>query len=330
MLTRRAFLGGTATLLAVPVAAAGTELTVGDRQFLVGGKPDFLLGISYYAGLGAPESFVNADLAEMKRRGFNWLRIWATWDAFEHDVAAVDGEGAAREPYLSRLKALVGQLDKLGMIVDVTLSRGQSAAGVGRLLTHAAHRRAVETVVTTLKPWRNWYLDLSNERNIGDKRFTSIKELTALRERVRELDPARLVTASHGGDIEPSALRAYVQEVKVDFITPHRPRDPQSPRQTEATTRKYHAQMSALGRVVPVHYQEPFRRGYTDWAPSAEDFAADLAGARAGGAAGWCFHNGSERGRPDQRPRRSFDLREQRLFDQLDAEERKALERLHP
>lgn len=328
MLTRRALLGGTASLLAVPAAAAATELTVGDRRFLIGGKPVFLLGISYYGGLGAPGSFVNADLAEMPRRGFNWLRVWATWDGFENDVAAVDGEGAAREPYLAGLQALVDKLDKLGMVADVTLSRGQSASGAGRLLSHPAHRRAVETLVTALKPWRNWYLDLSNERNIGDKRFTSIRDLAALRERVRELDPARLVTASHGGDIEPSALRAYVLEVKVDFITPHRPRDPQSPRQTEAKTREYYSQMAALGRVVPVHYQEPFRRGYTDWAPSAEDFAADLAGARAGGAAGWCFHNGSERGRPDQRPRRSFDLREQRLFEQLDAEERKTLERL--
>lgn len=41
-----------------------------------------------------------------------------------------------------------------------------------------------------------------------------------------------------------------------------------------------------------------------------------------GGAAGWCFHNGDRRDTPDHRPRRSFDLRERPLFEQLDEQER--------
>lgn len=39
-------------------------------------------------------------------------------------------------------------------------------------------------------------------------------------------------------------------------------------------------------------------------------------------AAGWCFHNGDQRERPDGRPRRSFDLRETSLMEQLDEIER--------
>jgi len=81
--------------------------------------------------------------------------------------------------------------------------------------------------------------------------------------------------------------------------------------------------MKVLGRLVPVLYQEPFRRGYAAWEPRAEDFLDDLQGARAGGAAGWCFHNGLQRDTPEREPRRSFDLRSRRLFDQLDAEELK-------
>lgn len=326
-LTRRGLLGGAAALLAQPAAAA-TQFTINEGQFRVQGKPTFLLGISYYGALGARDSFVREDLAEMRRRGLNWLRVWATWDAFDNDVSAVDREGAAREPYLSRLKRLLGQLDRLGMIADVTLSRGESAAGVGRLFTHAAHQRAVETLVTALRPWRNWYLDLANERNIRDKRYASLEELQALRKRVRQLDPTRLVTASHGGDIDAATLRAYVRDVELDFVTPHRPREPGSPGQTETQTRQYRERLSQSGRVVPVHYQEPFRRGYASWNPTAEDFAKDLAGARSGGTAGWCLHNGDERDRPDHRPRHSFDLREQRLFDQLDEVEMTALQRI--
>src|SRR5262249_53597100 len=48
-------------------------------------------------------------------------------------------------------------------------------------------------------------------------------------------------------------------------------------------------------------------------------------GALAGGAAGWCWHNGDGRAAKDGRPRRSFDLREKRLFEQLDEEEGSAL-----
>ena len=78
--------------------------------------------------------------------------------------------------------------------------------------------------------------------------------------------------------------------------------------------------------MVPVHYQEPFRRGYGQWEPATADFVTDLRGSLAGGAAGWCFHNGGQRTSPDNQPRRSFDMRQQRLFDQLDEEERKVVE----
>jgi hypothetical protein len=176
-----------------------------------------------------------------------------------------------------------------------------------------------------LKEYRNWYLDLSNERNIRDPRYTSFEDLQQLREAVRRIDPQRLVTASHAGDIHRDELREYLLTVKVDFISPHRPRHAESPKQTEAKSRQYLAEMKELGRVVPLHYQEPFRRDFGRWQPTAEDFITDLRGAKAGGAAGWCFHNGDQRAQPDGQPRRSFDLREKRMFEQLDEEERKML-----
>jgi hypothetical protein len=84
--------------------------------------------------------------------------------------------------------------------------------------------------------------------------------------------------------------------------------------------------MKQLDHTAPIHYQEPFRRGYTKWEPTAGEFLADLRGAVEGGAAGWCFHNGSQRGAEGGRPPRSFDLSEKRLFEQLDAQERKVVE----
>lgn len=133
-----------------------------------------------------------------------------------------------------------------------------------------------------------------------------------------------MITASQAGDISAVELRDYLEIVQVDFISPHRPRNGESPHQTAEKTQEYHDQMQEIGKVVPVHYQEPFRRSFGNWQPNAEDFLADLRQAIKGGAAGWCFHNGDTRKADDGRPRRSFDMRESegRMFDQLDEDER--------
>ena len=303
----------------LPTTALGIEGT----QFTLNGKPSFLRGLSYYGALGASEEILQSDFANMNRCGFNWIRVWATWDSFTNDVSAVDAQGYPREPYFSRLKKLLIRCDRQEMVMDITLSRGST-----HLQTLAAHLHAVETLVTALRPYRNWYLDLSNERNIRDKRYTSFGDLAELRKLVRDLDPSRLVTASHGGDISRADLKQYLENARLDFISPHRPREPESSAQTDPKTREYLQWMKELGRLAPVHYQEPFRRGYATWQPTAPDFLADAQNARRSGAAGWCFHNGDQRTSPDGQPRRSFDLREKPLFDQLDEEERKAVEGL--
>ncbi|HWB08916.1 MAG TPA: hypothetical protein VG826_06820 [Pirellulales bacterium] len=307
-----------------------TVLGIDGPRFTLNGRPEFLLGASYYGGLGARDDTRQVDFDKLPQCGFNWIRVWATWAAFGQDVSAVEPTtGEPRQPYLQTLQKLVGDCDQRGVVVDVTISRGKSGSAPTRLPTHESHRQAVRTVVEALRPYRNWYLDLSNERNIGDSRHASTDELRDLRQLARRLDPDRLVTASHGGDIGDNELRAYLKDVGVDFIAPHRPRDAASPTQTEAKTRDYLKAMRDLGRVVPVHYQEPFRRGYdSGWQPSADDFSTDLAQARAGGAAGWCFHNGDQRDGSDSRPRRSFDLSKQSLFEQLDADELRFIERL--
>jgi len=312
---------------------AGTVLAVEGTHFLVNGKPCFLLGISYYGGLGAPEESIREDLDDARRYGFNWLRVWATWAAFGNDVSAVGTDGRPREPYLGKLKWLAAECDRRGMVVDITLTRGRkspSGPTGGWVADLASHERAVETLVTALESQRNWYLDLANEHDVRDGRFVPASEVKALRELVRRLDPTRLVTCSFGGhDLDEKELREQFVNIGLDFVTPHRPRTTESPRRTEAQTRTALPVLRRLGRPTPVHYQEPFRRGYGDWQPAAEDFLTDLRGAITGGAAGWCFHNGSQNGAPADRPRRSFDLRDKRLFEQLDKEELKFIAEAH-
>lgn len=305
------------------VAMAATQLGVRDTQFTLNGKPKFLLGISYYGALGAPEQFIKQDLDDMESCGFNWLRVWATW---RDGITVVDKKGQPQQPYWDKLNWLAAECDRRGIVVDVTLSRGLS----GFLESFEAHLRAVEVLVTHLKPYRNWYMDLANERNIRDARFVDFNELQALRDAVKRLDTKRLVTASQGGDISLDELREYLLTARVDFVCPHRPRHPDSPKETQAKSRQYLSWMKKIGRIVPVHYQEPFRRGYQPqrWEPPAEAFLIDLKQAIAGGAAGWCLHNGDQGNDPGGNPHRSFDMRQKRLFQQLDDQEQKFLKQI--
>jgi hypothetical protein len=326
-------LQGGSSLLSAGLPAAGvspkphTILAIQGTRFTLNGRPTFLLGFSYYGALGAPEDFIRKDLDDLQRLGFNWLRVFATWDAFDNVISAVDAKGNPREPFFAKLKWLVAECDSRGMVVDITLARQQTErvenAG-GMIPNLSAHRQSVKTLVEALKAHRNWYLDLANERDVGDARFVGLKELKNLRDQARTLDPARLVTASFGGhDLSEKDVRDALLTVGLDFLSPHRPRHAGSPGETKAQTRASLAIMKRIGRLAPVHYQEPFRRGYGRWQPKADDFVADVRGALTGGAAGWCFHNGGQRGAPDERPRRSFDMRRKRLMDQLDAEERR-------
>ncbi len=318
--------------LVSPRAVGGTTLGIDGTRLTIDGKATFLLGFSYYGALGASESSVRQDLDDAQRDGFNWLRVWATWNSFGQDVSAFDAVGAPRQPFMDHLKWLVAECDRRGLIVDVTLARGsvqgQSAIG-GGLPDFDAHRRAVTSLVTELRPWRNWFLDLANEHDIRDFRYVSAQEISQLRACVQEIDRDRLVTASCGGhDLDEVSLRRALLTEELDFITPHRPRHAASPGETESVTRAMLETMKQIGRVVPVLHQEPFRRGFSAWEPSADDFLTDLRGAVAGGAAGWCFHNGSQRDVPDGQPRRSFDMSGRRLYDQLDPEERRMLHQL--
>jgi hypothetical protein len=298
-----------------------TELGKDLTHFTIDGRRTFLLGISYYAALGARDEFIAKDLDDIQRDGFNWIRVWATWAAFTNNVSAVDSYGGPREPFLTRLEKLVQECDRRGIIVDITFSRENGTTVGPRLQRLEQHERAVRTIVERLRPLRNWYLDLGNERNIRDARHVPFEDLKRLREVVRERDPKRLVTASHSSDDESFAndIQTYLREVKVDFLSQHRPRGQGTAEQTASATKLYSDRMTALGVIAPIHYDEPFRRGYTKgWEPAAADFLRDLRGAIESGAAGWCFHNGAQVGPQDGRPRRSFDLSEERLYDQLD------------
>ena len=56
-------------------ASEPTVLGIDGARFTINGTPTFLLGISYYGALSAPEDSVRRDLDDLERHQFNWLRI---------------------------------------------------------------------------------------------------------------------------------------------------------------------------------------------------------------------------------------------------------------
>ena len=140
------------------------------------------------------------------------------------------------------------------------------------------------------------------------------------------------MTASFGAhDLTRNDVLGALKAADLDFLAVHRPRDQRSPQQTDEQTQLLRDLVNRMNWGAPIHYQEPFRRDFGAWQPTAADLLTDLQGARDGGAAGWCLHNGAANGaagvvvRGDQ-----FDLRNQSLIDQLDAEELEVLRAMHP
>ena len=146
-----------------------TVLGIQGTRFTHQRQADLSAGHQLLRRPGAPEAFLRRDLDDLQRHGFNWLRVWATCGLFDQDISVVDARGRPREPLLGKLRGIVAECDRRGLVVDVTLTRAKTTPGWG-LPDLEAHQRAVEAVVTALKEYRNWYLDLANERDVRDER----------------------------------------------------------------------------------------------------------------------------------------------------------------
>jgi len=309
---------GASVACCAPVSAATLGITADGRYFTIDGAPTYLLGVSYYGAqtISTPE-FVTQDLDDMVARGFNWIRVWSTWDATDTgsgDCSVLTPAGAVREPYMTRLKTLIAECNNRGMIVDVSMCRG--SGGPNNLAEHLAY---AQILATHLASYPNVYFDIANECDVQDSRYVPPSEITQIVARCKQYKPGVLCTASQGATSASDLYNKYIA-TGCDFMAPHLCRDQGCAAQTYGTVANFITWMGQYGRRMPVQLQEPFRRGYGSYNPVLNDFLTDCAGGKDAQAAGWCFHNGWNNG---SRPYRCFDMRdgEGRLFAQIDSEE---------
>lgn len=319
------------SILLTAASSASFSATLGitddGRNFTIDRKPVFFYGISYYgADSIATPSFLTDDLDDMVKDGINWVRVWAYWKVDEENVSVTDRDGNIREPYMSRLKNVISESNKRDIIIDVTLGRGDDPFPGNQ----EQHLACIKTIASELLPYRNVYIDIGNERDIRDARYVSYEDMGALISAAKQIDPERLCTAS-GVPNSKDDMRKYLETGHCDFICPHLGRERGSSSKTIARVNQLIGWMKELGVRVPVHLQEPFRRGYGNYQPVSDDFVRDASGAKIAGAAGWCLHNGTEQSSKDQRPFRSFLMNntEGRLYKQLDSDESDALTKLY-
>ncbi|MBI4873133.1 MAG: hypothetical protein HY822_00725 [Acidobacteria bacterium] len=245
-----------AAILFLSASAGAREIAVTGTHFALDGKPFPYTGVSFFNAIYNPSFNQSSEerwkwIEKFQRYGINVLRVWAQWDSKRGFVDACSEctlyypDGRLRQDRVERLKQILTDADRAGMVVQLALFARESWNEKIRLEPAAADR-AVAGLTRELKPWRNLTFQVWNE--FSDRVLDHVKT-------IRAGDPARLVTNSPGfaGDLgDPAQNRA------LDYLTPHTSR--QTAGKTWDIAPKEIAYLLALYRK-PVVDDEPARTG---------------------------------------------------------------------
>ena len=188
-------LAGIMLIAAAPLPAAGPTLSVSGTTLQLDGRPAFLLGASLFDALGRTPPR-DQDLDALKSWGVTIVRAWAHW---HEPIYGADGALTAQGQ--ARLSALSTRLSSRGLVLELVLLRpGQLPGQPYALFASAEARlRAVDAVTTALRDSRHVMFDLYNEHDHPDG-SVSHAELRVMRDRVKAIDPQRVVTVSSTGN----------------------------------------------------------------------------------------------------------------------------------
>ena len=284
------------------------------------------MGVSLFDALGstAPR---DQDLDVLKSWGVNLVRVWAHW----HEAVYLP-DGTLSEPGRTRLVQLATRLESRGLMFELVLLRPGQLPGqpFALFVSESARVKAVESIANALRAFRNVVFDLYNEHDHADGPI-SHGAARVLRDRVKAIDKARLVTISSteyhfmsaNGEVAAAGARNLRDEaglgpeaVGVDLVAAHLPRTEDWAAATGGRVRALRSVLDRAGRSVPIYLNEERR---ADGAKSlgADHYARAIAEARAAGAAGWLFHTSA-----------GFELGKKPFLDALSPDERAGLARL--
>jgi hypothetical protein len=274
-------------------------VTVSGTAFHVDGRQTFLLGVSLFDALGSTPPR-DRDLDQLVEWGVRIVRVWAHW--LEPIYQA---DGALTAQGRTRLLTLTNRLRARGQILELALLKPGQLPGQGSAIfpTEAARVRAVQAITSALREHRNVIFDLYNEH---DHPGGPISHAAArvLRDAVKAIDPARLVTISSTGghlvsaasQVGPGEERNLREEagtgpdaVGVDIVAPHFPRTDDWAAATGVRIAAVRAVLDKMGRALPIYLNEE-RRSDERVALDPAAYRDAFAKARQAGAAAWLFH----------------------------------------
>jgi hypothetical protein len=323
----------TMAVAAVAVVVRGAEsarttpaLTVAGQALQIDGRVAFLPGISLFDALG-PTPPRDQDLDAIKSWGVKIVRVWSHWN-----VPIYEADGTLTASGDRRLIQLVQRLQSRGLILELVLLRPGQLPGqpFAVFASESARLRSVESITIALREYGNVLFDLFNEHDHGDGPITHVA-LRILRDKVKALDPDRLVTVSSteyhliGGDgrVGEHQARNLREEagtdagaVGVDVVAMHFPRTKDWAASTAGRVQALRSSLDLIDRRLPIYLSEE-NRASGDVRLPADEYRRAIAGAREAGAAGWVFHTDA-----------GFELRKQPFLNALNPEERIALSRL--
>jgi hypothetical protein len=284
--------------------------------------------VSLFDALGtiAPR---DSDLDALGGWGINTVRVWAHWH-----TAIYQGDGTLSAEGRARLLALARRLQDRRLIFELVVLRPGQLPGqpFAVFASEAARTKAVEVVTEALRPFRNVLFDLCNEHDHPDGPI-SHAAARVLRDRVKALDPQRIVTISSteyhlltaAGALGDTGARNLQEEagtgpdsVHADIVAPHFPRTDTWAAATGDRVRAIRTALDRIGARVPIYLNEE-RRANESSRLAPETYARARTGAATAGAAGWLFHTAA-----------GFELAKKPFLDALSAEERAGLQGLRP
>ena len=325
-MTRLLVLGGILLLAVAPLPAAGPTLSVSGPTLQLEGRPAFLLGASLFDALG-PTAPRDQDLDALKTWGVTIVRVWAHW---HEPIYGADGALTAQGR--ARLLALSPRLSARGLVLELVVLRPGQLPGQPFALfaSPEARLRAVDAITTALRDSRHVMFDLYNEHDHPDGPV-SHADLRVMRDRVKAIDPQRVVTVSSTGNhLITADGRIGAQEAKnlaeeagidapavgVDVLAVHFPRTDDWAAATAPRVGAVRTALDRLGRTLPIYLNEE-RRADPEAPMPPEVYQRAVSGARQAGAAGWLFHTAA-----------GFELAKQPFTEALTPAERAGLEQL--
>ena len=255
-------------------------LGINGNKFTVNGSAKFLTFISYFDALRASNETLDSDLAYLKSKNIDGIRIFPNWwgpysdTNRPHDTLMNPADGTLRSTQLAKLKTVVEKANSKGLVVDVSFAKEIEQ------LSLANYKKAIVSTVQALSSYKNIFYDIQNEYNCNN---LTAGDVLDIRNAVKGASNSALVSASIACGASPAEAISIATSANLDIINYHDDRSANWYSQTGARVN------SIAPASKPIYFGEP-EKWSSGSTLTADNFTTAVTRAKSAGAAAWTFH----------------------------------------